>query len=100
MPLDLPAGSLGPKPTKKQLELLVRMAAPGVRVRVWEGMRLQSGGAFLSSSEKPSENVNRATVGKFVDWGWLSLAKPGYPGSDFIVTDRGRKVIKRGETRR
>ncbi len=44
MPIDLPADSLGPKPTKKQMELLKRMAVPEAIVRTWTGVTLGSGG--------------------------------------------------------
>ena len=54
--VDLPADSLGPKPTKKQMELLKRMAAPGATVRMWVGgfgAKLQSTAVTVPATGLP-----------------------------------------------
>lgn len=99
MPLDLPPDSLGPKPTKKQMELLKRMATPGATVHSFEGVRLNSGGAYIRFGESKSETISKNDLHKFYDWGWLTLQRSGFPGNDYIVSDRGHKVIEKGETR-
>jgi hypothetical protein len=39
-------------------------------------------------------------LGKFYDWGWLERTGGDWRGSEYIVTDRGRKVIELGVTRK
>jgi hypothetical protein len=101
MPIDLPPDSLGPKPTKKQMELLKLMAEQGRTVHTWSGVRLSSGGAYvwLDKANGKSEKVSRTVVQKFFDWGWLQLVDNDWKGAEYIVTDRARKVIELGETR-
>jgi hypothetical protein len=100
--VDLPADSLGPKPTKKQMELLKRMAAPGATVRMWVGVSLNSGGAYIDyhTPEKVNhETVNQGDVGKFYDWGWLENIGGDHNGQNYSATERARKVIQSGVTR-
>lgn len=98
--IDLPPNSLGPVPTKKQMELLVRMAAPGVTVHTWTGVRMDSGGAYISTPDKTThENVNSGMVSKFQDWGWLEHVNGDFRGHNYRVSDRGQKVIAKGKTR-
>lgn len=104
MPIDLPPGSLGPKPTKKQMELLRKMSAPGAVVHTWEGIR-SPGGAYIrydAPGKVETEKVSRGDVGRFHDWGWLECVDPhpfSYKGHDFRLTERALKVIQKGETR-
>jgi hypothetical protein len=100
--ISLPPSSLGPKPTKKQLALLTKMASRGATVRVWSGISLGSGGAYIdwhAKDEIKSENVSRGDVGKFYDWGWLTLTESSFKGQNYVVSERGRKVVAKGETR-
>jgi hypothetical protein len=100
--IDLPAGSLGPKPTKKQMELLKKMATPDATVHVWSGIGLNSGGAYIDFHVKDKvvhDTISRGDVGKFYDWGWLNHDHGDFRSQDYSVTDRARKVIEKGETR-
>jgi hypothetical protein len=100
--IDLPPDSLGPKPTKKQMELLVKMATPGATVRTWRGVTLDSGGAYIDyhvPDETKHEDCNQGTVGKFYDWGWLEHTSGDFRGHNYVVSDRARKVIALGKTR-
>jgi hypothetical protein len=101
MPIDLPPDSLGPKPTKKQMELLKLMAEAERTVHTWEGVRLSSGGAYvwIDKENGKSERVSKAIVHKFFDWGWLEMIDNDWKGANYKVTDRARKVIEKGETR-
>ena len=100
MPIDLPPDSLGPKPTKKQMELLKVMAEPGRTVHTYTGIRSNGGAWVWIDKEKgKTERVSKALVYKFADWGWLELVKSDWNGADYIVTDRARKRIELGETR-
>jgi len=101
MPVDLPADSLGPKPTKKQMELLTRMATPGATVRTWTGIR-SNGGAYIDyhvEGETKHETINQGMVNKFYDWGWLEHTSGDFRGHNYVVTERARKVIQLGVTR-
>ena len=99
MPLNLPPDSLGPKPTKKQMELLRKIAAPGVTVHVWAGVR-SDGGAYLKTEGKSeTEKFNQGDVNKFYDWGWLEHIGGDFRGHDYRVSERALKVIEKGETR-
>ncbi len=65
MPIDLPENSLGPKPTKRQMELLRKMSTPGAVVRTWEGTR-SAGGAYIRydvPGEHSTEKITRGDVG-------------------------------------
>ena len=101
--IDLPPDSLGPKPTVQQLELLTKMATSGATVRTWTGVRMDSGGAYIDyhvPNETKHEKFRENYVSKFVDWGWLESTKDGdWRGHNYVVSDRGRKVIEKGETR-
>jgi hypothetical protein len=100
MPIELPKGSLGPVPTKKQMELLRKMAAPDVIVHTWSGVRMDSGGAYITLPDTSNhENVNSGLVSKFHDWGWIEHIDGDFRGHNYRVSDRGRKVIERGKTR-
>jgi hypothetical protein len=101
MPIDLPPNSLGPTPTKKQMELLRKMAAPGAVVHIWHGIR-SNGGAYIKfdvPGKHETEKVNQGDVHKFCDWGWLESIGGDYNGHNYRVSDRGRKVIEKGVTR-
>jgi len=101
MPIDLPADSLGPKPTKKQMELLKRMATPGAVVHTWSGIR-SNGGAYIKfdvPGKLESEKINQGDVQKFYDWGWLEHIGGDFKGHDYLLTERARKVIQLGVTR-
>jgi hypothetical protein len=100
--IDLPPDSLGPKPTKKQMELLKKMATPGATVRTWSGVRMDSGGAYIDYHTEGAvnhEKVNQGDVGKFYDWGWLEHIDGDFRGQNYSVSDRARKVIQLGATR-
>jgi hypothetical protein len=100
--IDLPPDSLGPKPTKKQMELLKKMATPGATVRTWTGVTMGSGGAYIdyhATEETKHENVNSGMVGKFYDWGWLEHTDGDFRGHNYVVSERARKVIQLGVTR-
>ena len=102
MPIDLPPDSLGPKPTKKQMETLKKMATPGATVRTWTGVSMDSGGAYIdyhAKDETKHENVNSGMVYKFADWGWLEHTDGDVRGHNYVATDRARKVIALGKTR-
>ena len=104
MILNLPPDSLGPKPTKKQMELLRKIAADGVIVHVWHGIR-NNGGAYLKHADQKlsealrTEKINQGDVNKFYDWGWLDVVSSDYNGQDYRVSERALKVIAKGETR-
>jgi hypothetical protein len=101
--IDLPADSLGPKPTKKQLELLTKMATKDATVHTWTGVRMDSGGAYIDyhvPDEVTHEKFRESNVSKFVDWGWLDSIGGDWRGHNYVVSDRGRKVIEKGETRK
>jgi hypothetical protein len=100
MPIDLPPNSLGPTPTKKQMELLRKMAAPGMTVHTWTGVRMDSGGAYITLPDTSNhETVNSGMVSKFYDWGWIEHIDGDFRGHNYRVSDRGRKVIEKGKTR-
>ena len=100
MPIDLPPDSLGPKPTKKQMELLKVCAEEGAVVHSYEGVRLGGGGVYITAGEKRFDiKITKGDLHKFYQWGWLELKRSGFPGSDYVATDRARKVIQKGETR-
>jgi hypothetical protein len=100
MPIDLPPDSLGPVPTKTQMELLRKMAAPGIIVHTWTGVRMDSGGAYISLPDTSNhETVNSGTVSKFYDWGWLEHLNGDFRGHNYRVSERGMKVIEKGKTR-
>ena len=102
MPIDLPPDSLGPKPTKKQMETLKKMATPGCTVRTWRGVTLDSGGAYIdyhTPGETNHEKVNEGMVSKFADWGWLEHTDGDFRGHNYKISERGAKVIAKGVTR-
>lgn len=102
MTLNLPADSLGPKPTVKQMEVLQKMATPNATVRTWTGVRMDSHGAYIdyhTPGQTNHEKVNEGTIGKFYVWGWLEHVSGDFRGHDYVVTERGRKVIAKGITR-
>lgn len=100
--LDLPPDSLGPKPTKKQMELLKKLASPGATVHVWSGIGLGSGGAYIDyhvEGKTDHETISRGDVSKFHDWGWLTHVSGTYKGHDYTASERALKVIEKGVTR-
>jgi|SRR5271155_976482 len=100
--INLPPDSLGPKPTKKQMELLRKVAAPGATVHVWSGVTLGSGGAYIdyhTPGKVNHEKVNRGDVDKFYDWGWLEHVSGDFKSHNYSATERARKVIQLGVTR-
>lgn len=103
MQLDLPPDSLGPKPTKKQMELLKKLATPGATCKTWMGTSPGSGGAYIdyhaTGDEVKHENMNAGTLHKFADWGWIVRTGGDWRGGEYTVTERGRKRIELGETR-
>jgi hypothetical protein len=98
--LDLPPDSLGPKPTKKQMALLQNCAKEGAIIHTYEGVSLNSGGAYIKHTDGSHDKITKSDVWKFLEWGWLQRVKHGFPGSEYIATDRARAVIKKGETRK
>lgn len=100
--IDLPPDSLGPKPTKKQMELLKKMSAPGATVHRWSGTSFTSEGAYIKYNEVniKSEDFNKSTLEKYVSWGWLDCIKSDFRGSVYQVSERGKKVIDKGVTRK
>lgn len=102
MPIDLPPGSLGPKPTEKQMELLRKMSTPGAVVHTWEGIRSPGGAYIRYEGKTETEKINQGVVHKFHDYGWLECVDPhpySYKGHDYRLTERALKVIQKGETR-
>jgi hypothetical protein len=98
--IDLPADSLGPKPTKKQMETLTLLAKDGVVVHEWSGVRLDWH-ANIYDGDNKSETLNLNTLHKFVDWGWLEkTGEEDWKSRNYKVSDRGRKVIEKGEIRK
>lgn len=101
MPIDLPADSLGPKPTKKQMELLRKIATPGAVVHTWDGIR-SDGGAYIkydTPGKVTTEKIKKSDVHKFHDWGWLESNGGDFKGHNYLVSERARKVIEKGATR-
>jgi len=101
--IDLPPDSLGPKPTQTQMDVLMVMAEPGATVHTWTGCSLGSGGAYIDFHVEYQHKTRACRldiVEKFVDWGWLQSTKSDFKGCDYTVTDRGRKVIEKGEVRK
>jgi|SRR5271154_4395015 len=97
--IDLPPDSLGPKPTKKQLESLTLLSKEGVLVHEWSGVRIDWH-ANIRDGET-FEKFNIKTLHKFVDWGWLEKAdEETWKSRDWKLSDRGRKVIAKGEFRK
>jgi hypothetical protein len=102
MPIDLPPDSLGPVPTKKQMETLKKMATPGATVRTWTGVSMDSGGAYIDYHVKDAtkhEKVNQGDVSKFHDYGWLEHVDGDFRGHNYVVSERASKVIELGKTR-
>lgn len=103
--IDLPPDSLGPKPTKKQMELLRKSAEPGVLVHTWEGVTMGSSGAYFKHEDQSmsetlrTEKINRGDVSKFYDYGWLDHVDGDFRGHNYRISERGRKVIAKGKTR-
>jgi predicted nuclease with RNAse H fold len=99
--LPLGKNSLGPVPTVKQMEVLKKMAEPGVHVVEWSGSSINSNGAFLrwTETEHKSEDVNRGTVSKFVAWHWLEPIKLDWRGNTYKISATGIKRIEMGKTR-
>jgi hypothetical protein len=98
--LDLPPDSLGPKPTKKQFELLTMLSKDGVIVHQWSGCRMDWH-AYVEDGDDKSQNFNLKTLHKFVDYGWLEqTGQDDWKGHDWKLSDRGRKVVEKGETRK
>jgi hypothetical protein len=103
--IPLPPDSLGPKPTKKQLDLLTEMVKPGVTVHRWHGTRPDSEGAYLRYSngegQSPTHvNCNVGTVEKYISWGWLAAIELDWRGNTYAATDRARKVVEKGVFRK
>jgi len=101
--MDLPPDSLGPKPTKKQMEVLKKLAAPGATCKTWLGTSPGSGGAYIdyhTEGEVKHENMNEGTLGKFHDWGWLQRVGGDWRGSEYKLSERALKVIELGVTRK
>lgn len=98
--IDLPPDSLGPKPTKKQMELLKKMATPGATIHRWSGTSFTSQGAYIKYEGTTSEDFNRSTLEKYVSWGWLDCIQSDFRGSVYQVSERGKKVIDKGVTRK
>jgi len=98
--IDLPPDSLGPKPTKKQLESLTLLSKDGVVIHEWSGVRLDWH-ATIYDGDNRSETFNTKTMHKFIDWGWLEqVGETTWKSRDYAVSDRGRKVIAKGEFRK
>jgi hypothetical protein len=100
--INLPPDSLGPIPTKPQMELLKKMATSGATVRTWTGVTLGSGGAYIdyhTQGQTNHEKCNQGTVDKFYDYGWLDHIDGDFRGHNYRVTEKAMKVIQRGKTR-
>lgn len=97
--IDLPPDSLGPKPTKKQLETLTLLAKDGVTVHEWSGVRIDWHANVRDGDKFEKFNLN--TLHKFVDWGWVEkTGDDDWKSRDWKLSDRGRMVIDKGETRK
>lgn len=99
--IELPPDSLGPVPTKKQMETLVKMATANATVRTWSGIR-SNGGAYIdyhAPNKHVTEKVNQGTVEKFYDYGWLEHIDGDFRGHNYRVSERALKVIKLGKVR-
>jgi len=100
--IDLPPDSLGPKPTKTQMELLKRMSTPNATIHTWTGVTLGSGGAYIDfhlPGKVNHETVSRGDVDKFYDWGWLESIGGDFKGHNYRTSERALKVIQLGVIR-
>lgn len=104
---EVPKTSLGPKPTKLQMELLKKMAEPGVKVHWWSGIRSADGASIVwpqvdEHTSGKRETLRTDVLYKFSKWGWLvAVGDPGWAwrNNEYVITDTGRKRIEMGETR-
>lgn len=63
---------------------------------------MDSGGAYIDyhvPDQTKHEKFRDSYVSKFVDWGWLEHTSGDFRGHNYVVTDRGRAVIAKGEVR-
>jgi hypothetical protein len=99
---------MGPKPTKLQLETLTKLALPGVIAHEYSIIRgpLAAYLTYPSGDPKKSdrhETLNHGTLSKFVSWGWLRpVGDPemAWRSMDYVITEDGLEVIKKGEIRK
>jgi len=92
-------GSLGPKPTKKQMEYL-RILADGYELHYSTGIRFNSF-AYFTKPGQPNESIKARTDihHRFEKWGWIVCTERDFRGSNYKITENGRKVIANGVTR-
>jgi len=93
-------GSLGPKPTVKQMEYL-RILADGYELRYSTGIRF-NGYAHYVKPGNPRDSIKARTDThlKFEAWGWIEQVRGDCNGTDYRITENGRKVVEKGETRK
>jgi len=101
---------MGPKPTAKQLETLTKLAEPGVTLHWWSGLRGNDACRVSIVWPNPNETTSgkheylRSDVlTKFHDWGWVkAIGDPGWAwrNNEYVITDEGREVVKKGEVRK
>src|SRR5271167_2690915 len=94
-------GSLGPKPTKNQLDFL-RTMAEGYELRYYTGIR-SNGSAHFVKPDNPnsSKKARLDIIDRFRKWGWIEPTAPGdFRGTNYRITENGRKVAEKGEIRK
>src|ERR1700728_2724886 len=100
--------SLGPKPTKAQMETLKKLAEPGVKVHWWSGIGSGPDSANiqwpnLETQMRKREVLRTDTMHKFVTWGWLvAIGDPGWAwrNMEYQITENGVKVMEKGDVRK
>jgi len=94
-------GSLGPKPTANQMKYL-RLLADGYELHYSSGIRFNSFAYFVKPGVYPGDTIKARTDfhGKFQTWGWIEKVRGDYNGSDYRITENGRKVVEKGEIRK
>jgi hypothetical protein len=99
---------MGPKPTKLQLEMLTRLAQPGVCVHEWSQIRGSLRASIVIPSTDPNksdrhETLRHDVLEKFHRWGWLKAVGDhsySWQSHNFVITDEGREVVAKGEVRK
>jgi hypothetical protein len=92
-------GSLGPKPTANQMKYL-RLLADGYELHYSTGIRFNSFAYFIKQGEKDHIRTRVDFHHKFHTWGWITPVRSDYNGTDYKITDNGRKVVENGVTRK
>lgn len=93
--------SLGPKPTKNQMEVLKKLA-DGYEAHYSTGIRFNDSAWLVKPGNlNDRERLQKSVLFKFKSWGWLEPIAPGdFRGCDYRITDTGRKRVEMGEIRK